>query len=297
MKKWLKIKITTNPVLVDSISDFLVGIIGAGVEIGVDDHIFLTPINCFLPKEDPEKEEITIILKQIESYLSDLTKIFNVDRPVVSWEILEDEDWGKTWKTYFSPFAIIPGLVIAPTWEKYQAAPNEHVIVMDPGMAFGTGHHATTALSLELIADELHNDGSVKNVLDVGTGTGILGMAAAFFGAEKVLGIDNDPEAVMAARENVELNRLISVMEVDDILLADLEDQYSLVVANIIHDVLVQMAADLVRTTKVGGRLVLSGILHGKQSDNIIVEFKKFGVLLEKQKQRGEWVVLQLKKI
>ncbi len=121
--------------------------------------------------------------------------------------MIDEEDWGKNWKDHFKPFTIVPGLVIAPTWEEYQPAAGEAVITMDPGMAFGTGHHATTSLSLELIRRTLVENGG-QRLLDVGTGTGILGMAALLFGAKDVLGLDNDPEAVSAAEENVRRNSL-----------------------------------------------------------------------------------------
>lgn len=293
MKKWLKITIISNPVLVDSISDYMVGIIGAGVEIGVDEHISLTTLNGFVASSNPEQKEIERVVVQIENYMNELAGIFKVEVPQLSWVVIEDEDWGKSWKKHFTPFAIVPGLVIAPTWEQYQAGKDEHVIVMDPGMAFGTGHHATTALTLQLINEKLQDFGSGQSVLDVGTGTGILGMAAALYGAEKVLGIDNDQDAVVAARENVLRNNLTSVMEVNDSLLVDLKEQYTLVVANIIHDVLVLMAEDLQRLTTTGGRLILSGILHGPQVQNIISIFHGCGFTLEKEKQREEWAALQ----
>ena len=297
MNKWLKIKIVSNPVLVDSLSDYLVGIIGAGVEIGVEDHVFLTTINGYVENVNPGRKEIDGVVTQVRDYLIDLAGIFSVEAPQLSWEVIEDEDWGKTWKKHFSPFAIIPDLVVAPTWEKYQAGKGEHVIVMDPGMAFGTGHHATTALTLQLLGEELPDIGLGRNVLDVGTGTGILGMAAVLFGAEKVLGIDNDLDAVMAARENVLRNNLSTVMEVSDRPLGDLDDQYALVVANIIHDVLVQMANDLQRLTATGGKLILSGVLHGSQAQNIISVFRSCSFTLEKQMQREEWAVLQFIKM
>ncbi len=292
MKKWLKITIVGEPVLVDSIADFLVGVIAAGVEIGVDDHIAQTTLNAFVEKESPAQEEIDSIVAQIHSYIEELAGIFHVDSPDLSWEIVEDEDWGKSWKKHFTPFNIVPGLVIAPTWENYQADIDEQVIIMDPGMAFGTGHHATTALSLQMIMEELQNARSGTSTLDVGTGTGILGMAASLYGAERVLGIDNDMDAVMAARENVERNNLTSVMEVSESSLADLSDTYSLVVANIIHDVLLLMAEDLKRLTTTGGKLILSGILQGQQAKNVVSAFQGVGFKLEKELQREEWTAL-----
>ena len=107
-------------------------------------------------------------------------------------EILEDQDWSETWKVHFKPFAIVPGLVIAPTWEQYETASDEQVIMMDPGMAFGTGHHETTRLCLELLR-ESEPICSGCTMRDVCTGTGILAMVALLFGARRAIGIDNDP--------------------------------------------------------------------------------------------------------
>jgi ribosomal protein L11 methyltransferase len=291
MKKWLKVTIVTDPVLVDSIGDFLLGVIGAAVESGVDSSP--VTLNGFVEKENPDQEEIEAIRVQINDHMESLAKIFQVEPPRLSWTIIADEDWGKSWKKHFVPFAIIPGLVIAPTWEKYQAVADECVIVMDPGMAFGTGHHATTALSLQLINEELRRGEPVKSVVDVGTGTGILGMAAALFGAERVTAIDNDADAVTAAGENIRRNRLDSVMTVSATALSDLQGQHSLVVANIIHDVLVQMAGDLRRLTARGGKLILSGILAGEQVQNIIAVFQEHDFVMETERRLGEWAALR----
>lgn len=298
MKKWLKVTITTPPVLVDSITDFLIGVMGCGVEIGVDDHIRMTTLNGYLQKENPDSNEIQGITAQIEDQIESLATIFQVKTPHLVATVIEDEDWLKSWKTHFSPFAIVKGLVIAPSWENYQAKNDEKVIVMDPGMAFGTGHHATTALTLQLIQGVFNDKKteSTKSVLDIGTGTGILGMAASIFGADRVLAIDNDAEAVMAAGGNVKRNDLTPVMEVNNCSLQELDGQYFLVVANIVHDVLIQMAEDFQRLTTRGGKLILSGILQGKQVENIITVLQDCGFSLEGKLGENEWAALQFEK-
>ncbi len=292
---WLKITIRADAALVEPLSDFLMGLTEAGVEIGVDDHDSLQTVHMYLARADLEESERERILLQIRSYLDELADIFQVPVPTVTVSEFVEEDWGSNWKKHFTPFAIVPGLVIAPTWEQYRAGPGEAVIVMDPGMAFGTGHHATTSLSLALVEDVVRNGGG-RRVLDVGTGTGILGMAAALFGADAVLAIDNDPEAVTAAAANVSRNGLGAVVEVAATPLEQVAGPFSLVVANIIHDTLVEMAETLCRLTEEGGALVVSGILQGEQTDNIVRCFAEKGFRLARCEQLTEWSALLLRK-
>jgi ribosomal protein L11 methyltransferase len=284
----LKITIKTDPLLVEPISDFLVGVIEAGVETGARDELLFGTVNGYIQKANLEVDEINDILAQVTSYLAELAPIFSVPKPTLSSTMIDEEDWGKTWKEHFKPFAIVPGLVITPTWEKYRPTAGELVITMDPGMAFGTGHHATTSLSLDFIRETLSGKGG-RRLLDVGTGTGILGMAAVLFGAEVVLGIDNDPEAVSAAEENVGRNSLQDHMQISLAPLSSLEEPFEIVVANIVHDVLVSMSGDLTRLTAAGGTLILSGILTGEQVANIINVFTPNGFQLSGQESLQEW--------
>jgi ribosomal protein L11 methyltransferase len=295
-KKWLKITIKADPVLVEAISDFLMGIIGAGVETGAVDEDSYGTINGYVEQADPDQAVIDSILDKVSAYLSEMASLFSVFEPTLTSTIIEEEDWGKSWKEHFKPFAIVPGLVISPTWEEYRAQPGELLIEIDPGMAFGTGHHATTSLSLKCIKEVLESSDTDQRLLDVGTGTGILGIAAALFGAVEVLGIDNDPEAVSAAKENVARNRLQKSMQVSLAPLSTLEVSYDVVVANIIHDVLVELSADLIRLTTTGGVLILSGILIGEQVESVVSLFTEAGFSLKKEEVSGEWVVLMFVK-
>lgn len=293
--KWLKITIKADPLLVESISDYLVGVIEAGVETGAPDEMLFGTVNGYLEKANLSQQEVDDTILQISSYLVELADIFKVAQPSLSATMIDEEDWGKNWKEHFKPFAIVPGLVIAPSWEEYFPAPGESVITMDPGMAFGTGHHATTSLSLEFLRETLGKR-SVRQLLDVGTGTGILGMAGLLFGAERVLAIDNDPEAVIAANENVRSNLLQEKMQVSLAPLSSLSQQFEIVVANIVHDVLISMADDLVRLTSTGGMLILSGVLAGEQTGNITKVFTAKGFQLSGQKSQEEWAALRFLK-
>ncbi len=296
MKRWLKLTLITEPVLVEPIADFFVGIIDAGVEIGVDDSPGVKTVNAYVEKEDPTPAETERILLQVQVHVSELAAIFGVDSPKVSWEVIEEEDWSKNWKEHFTPFKVAEGLVIAPTWEKYSPADGEKVIVMDPGMAFGTGHHATTSLVLDLLGQVIATNDREHTVLDVGTGTGILGMAAALFGVRCVYAVDNDPVAVAAAVDNIEQNGLAAVMRADDTPLEMIDGQFSLVLANIVHDVLLDMAKRLADVTLAGGRLILSGILEGEQVESITSVYGGYGFVVKKQKARDGWAALLFEK-
>jgi ribosomal protein L11 methyltransferase len=291
--RWLKLTIETDPVLIESISDFLVGVIEAGVETGAPDEPHYGTLSCYVPQANPAPDEVAAIVARVSAYLDEMAKVFGVSNPTLSPSLIDEEDWSTSWKTHFKPFVIVPGLVIAPTWEEYRPVAGEAVITMDPGMAFGTGHHPTTCLSLELLRRTL-TDGTTGRVLDVGTGTGILGMAALLFGAAAALGVDNDPVAVAAATDNVRQNRLEGRMQVSQTPIGALTGPYEIVVANIVHDVLVEMAGDLTRLTGPGGTLILSGVLTGDQAENIGRIFTARGFTLLDLAERQEWAALRL---
>jgi len=289
-----KVTINAEVILTESISDYLIGVLNAAVEYSVDDDQTAHVIHAFIMADSWLDEERQSLEAAVKRFTDEMADIFQVEKPTIGSEIIADQDWSKNWKAYFKPFEILEGLVIAPSWQPYTLGENEKVIVMDPGMAFGTGHHATTRLCLEMIASETDSFQG-RAVLDVGTGTGILGMAAALWGAANVLGIDNDDEAVAAARQNVRRNELHEKMSISNKSLAELEGEYPLVVANIIHDVLIALADDLKKVTAGGGILILSGLIYGDQTRSVIERFQKIGFRLLQEEQDGEWGALKLK--
>lgn len=296
-KRWLKLTIKTSPVLVESVEDFLLGFPGMGVESGAEGEKGYGTVTAYLETPDPDVDEVRILLERVSSYLPEIANVFGISAPRMSWTMIEEEDWGRNWKAHFKPFVILPGLVIAPSWEKYRPGAEEQVIEIDPGMAFGTGHHETTAIALKLVREGLKRTGGRDiALLDVGTGTGILGMAAVLFGCQKVTGIDNDPQAVSVARENILANGMVEKFEISDCSPAELNETYHLVVANIVHDVLVDLADDLVRLTAKRGRIVLSGLQVGRQLENICSIMEAKGMSLEQEVVDGEWGGLMLKK-
>jgi ribosomal protein L11 methyltransferase len=179
--------------------------------------------------------------------------------------LVAEEDWAEVWKAHFRTKKLTPGLVIRPPWEEYTPAAGERVITVYPGMAFGTGRHPTTLLCLQALEEvweqALPEDAKPWQVLDVGTGTGILALAAARLGAG-VLAIDVDPEAVAAALENVRLNSLEDRILVEDTPLKALRQQFALILANLTAPDLLDLAGALAARLLPRGALIISGFLR-----------------------------------
>jgi ribosomal protein L11 methyltransferase len=290
-KSWLRITITASETISDPIADFICEQTGGVEQI---------PIAATNPAQEQivgyleNTPQATEVLKTITDYLAELAHLTpGEENTRLATEIIPDEDWNKTWKEGFKPLPITAHLVIKPTWESYQPGPGEKIIEMDPGMAFGTGHHASTKLALEFVEALFHGqEPAPKTVLDVGTGTGILAMAAALFGAQEVLAIDNDPEAVVVAAENILRNGLLPIINANDVALQDIPKQFDLVIANIIHDTLIELANALAAHLAPNGRLIMAGILTGPQTDNIRAAYTALGLTHQETKAEGEWSAL-----
>lgn len=212
----------------------------------------------------------------------------------LSARTVEQEDWAEGWKQHFPPINVADELLILPTWEEIPPTPPKRLIRLDPGMAFGTGTHATTSLCLEAIV-AAWRENPLKRVLDVGTGSGILAMAAAKLGCPSVLGCDIEPESCRVAAENVASNRLSGQVEITDRSLEKLPSGYDLVVANILAEENVRLADELVQRVKPGGWLVLSGVLKEKEAF-LVEEFADKGLAGPGISYRDEWVCFSFKK-
>ena len=291
-KKWLKIGLQTPIRLVESVSDLLGVLSGSGVELSPETERG-TLISGFFPFEGGATEKLEIT-QSVCTKMEELFLLYELPVPEIMTEVIDDQDWATSWKQFFTPVEIVPGLIIKPSWEEYQAADNEKIIEMDPGQAFGTGQHASTRMALSLLTTSLFEQ-TVERVLDVGTGTGILSMAAALLGVESVVAIDNDPEAVRVAGENVAANGLAEKILISTTDLADIQGPFPLILANIVHDVLAEMAPQFSRLLSPGGRVVLAGLLSGEQEKNIIRVYEELGLTLQKSEHDGEWAAVLLR--
>ena len=212
--------------------------------------------------------------------------------------VVHEEDWAEAWKEHFPVLRVGRRLVIRPTWREHVAAPDEVVLSLDPGMAFGTGLHPTTRLclaGLEAWAD----DGLVSGarILDVGTGSGILAIAAALLGARSVLGVDTDPLAVETTLRNAGLNGLeqhITARQGSVPLSGD-EAPFDLVLANLVAGLLVDLAEPLAATVRPGGRLLAGGIFENREAD-VRAAFAAAGLRVVGRRSETDWLALDLER-
>lgn len=208
-----------------------------------------------------------------------------------------DQDWSEKWKEHIRPIRVRAAgasIVIKPTWRSFKKSPGEIIIEMDPGMAFGTGSHATTKMCLRAVAVLVKSEKSVKkSILDIGTGTGILAIAAKKLGIRKAVGTDIDPVAVKSARKNAALNK--TKIELTGKPLERLKGKYPLVVANILAGDLKRLGPSIFDKTSPGGFVVLSGILK-EEAGSVREAFRGFGFKPVRKYSTKEWAALILKR-
>lgn len=207
----------------------------------------------------------------------------------VSYKILDDEDWKDNWKEYFKPAKISDNIVVKPTWYDYEKLADEIVVEIDPGMAFGTGTHETTSLCVKMLEKYMKKG---DEVLDVGTGSGILAIVSAKLGAGDVLGIEIDPVAVEIAKENVQLNNAQNVVKViEGDLTKGVDYVADIVVANLMADLVMMLSKDAKRHLKEGGIYISSGILNEKV-EQVSAVIKECGFEIVEVKADGMWSVI-----
>ncbi len=261
--KWVSLSVWSPPAVQEPLANFLVEQTERGVQLEGE---WVTAF-CH------EGLEVQVCLQKLIHYYRGLQEMYsNLPELKVAQKVLPDEDWSETWKSFFRPFVIGEKIVIKPSWEPYEPKPAQVLIEIDPGRAFGTGKHPSTALCLKILELILSGSAgkevdSIASVLDVGTGSGILGIAAARLGARRVLGLDIDPEVLKTAEENLRRNGVEGIMSVSNLSLHRLGETYDLVTANLTAPVIQQMAASLSRSVSSHGWLVLSGLLHEEMEE------------------------------
>lgn len=202
--------------------------------------------------------------------------------------ILREEDWGNAWKQYYPVLHVGERIVVVPAWRRFRARPEQVVLRLDPGMAFGTGLHPTTQLCLQALERRLRPG---MRVLDLGTGSGILAIAAARLQSGPVLALDNDPVAVEAARCNVRRNRLTGRVEVVEGTLQPGQGPFDLILANLLARALLEMPPLLAAALSPQGLLIASGVLV-EQAGEVAAAFAAAGLEVLEQPQQDDWVAL-----
>ena len=241
-------------------------------------------IGFWADNEFSEKKRLTLedLLRQLQQHTRISTRI--VCRTV------DDEDWSESWKEFFWPEKISDRITVKPTWREYSARPDEIILEIDPGMAFGTGTHPTTSLCIRMIETCLQPG---QSFLDIGTGSGILMIAAAKLGAATLFGVDVDEVAVDVALSNMQLNGIDP--DTFQIVTGDLVDavtrKFDLVTANILSEVIVLLLVDIKKVLKKKGVFICSGIID-KNRDKVLAKLDETGFEIRQVETKEGWVAI-----
>ena len=317
--KWKKYTIETTIAAEDYMAQALMEIGIEGIEI--EDNIPLTKADQadmfidFLPELPPDEGKSNIsfyieddgsdqteILKQVKITLEDMRKFVDVGSGVITSSETEDLDWINNWKKYFSSFTI-GNILIKPTWEEWKEEDKDKFMIeIDPGISFGTGKHETTQLCIKELVKYIGEDH--PKVLDVGCGSGILSIVALKLGAREVVGTDIDADCMTSTRANMEVNHLDESLGtfyvgnlIDDVELQEKvgTEEYEIVVANILADVIIPMAPVIPARLKKGGYFITSGIIDFKENE-VKEAIEAAGMEIVQINHQGEWVNITARK-
>lgn len=304
--KWFEMKIATTSQAVEMMASILIEAGSQGVSIvdpsdydQVNDNFGqIMPEKAALFETDevfvtgyfPDTKNRVEITALIETKLKEATQFgLDVGRNELIVDDVSEEDWANAWKTYYKVVRLSRFLTIKPSWEDYTPSDDEKVIELDPGMAFGTGTHPTTRLSLEALEQVIRGG---EYVIDVGTGSGVLSIAAKALGAGVVEAYDLDEKATRIAKENIALNSYAKDIIVgENDLLKGVTAQADIIVANILAEILTHLIEDAWCNLKPGGTLILAGIILSKR-DDLVTQIEKQGFDIVQENRMKDWVSL-----
>ena len=316
--KWKKFRLKTLATAEDIVAEALSE---AGIEgVEIEDHVPLSEnelkqmfVDIPLPagQDDgtayldfylDEDEDAGGILASVRERLENLRQYTQIGACTIEEGETEDADWINNWKKYFHKFKV-DDILIIPSWEKMEDCDSAGMVLhIDPGTAFGTGMHETTQLCMRQLKKYVNKD---TQILDVGTGSGILSIAALKLGAAHAIGTDLDPCAISAVKENLEANE-VPVTDMDMILGNIIDDKkiqdevgyekYDIVVANILADVLIPLTPVILHQMKKGGLYITSGIIDDKE-ESVVAAVKAAGLEVVEVTHQGEWVSVTARKI
>ncbi len=325
--KWKKYTIETTTAAEDYMSGMLMDLGIEGIEI--DDNVPLSKEDQadmfidFLPELPPDEgishvsfyieddgSDQTELLKKVKAGLEDLRNVVEVGSGVISSSETEDLDWINNWKKYFTSFTI-EDILIKPTWEEIRKEDEDKFLIeIDPGISFGTGKHETTQLCIRQLLKYIRGDEHYTpkerhpKVLDVGCGSGILSIVALKLGARAVVGTDLDADCMISTRDNMEVNHLDADLGqfyvgnlIDDVELQKTvgTEEYEIVVANILADVIIPMAPVIPACLKKGGYFITSGIIDFKENE-VKTAIEAAGLEIVEINHQGEWVNITARK-
>ncbi len=306
MMKWSEITIHTTNEAVEPISNILYEAGSSGIVIEDSYDLVKERENQFgeiyelNPDDYPEEGVIIKAYLPVTSFLAETVEeikqainnlvLYNIDLGPNKVTISEvnEEEWATAWKKYYHPVKISKRFTIVPTWEEYQPVESDELIIeLDPGMAFGTGTHPTTVMSIQALEKTVKPG---DYVIDVGCGSGVLSIASRLLGAEKVLALDLDDVAVQAANINVKLNKVQSnVVVKQNNLLDGIQDEANVIVANLLAEIILRFPDDAYKTLKQGGYFITSGIINQKRQE-VEEGLKQSGFTIVETLVMEDWV-------
>ncbi len=289
-RRWLLISLYVPGASIEAVSNFLMEQGATGIEENEEGQKG-ERLKAYFLRDGREGG----VLRALRRYLKSLQAIQpEISQTKIETITIPEQDWGEKWKKFFKPFQVTSRIVVKPPWSSFQPKENQVLVIINPGMAFGTGSHATTKLCIRALEKKLRKKG--LSVLDVGTGSGILSILAGRMGAGEVLGVDTDEVAVEAARENVRQNRVSDLVKVRKGSIGHIRRQFDVVVANIDFKGLRRMRQPLLRHVKRKGLLVLSGVLKGEEVRLRQYYMETGHLRWDRSTREGEWVCLSFRK-
>lgn len=289
---WLEVSVRVVPEAAEAVAEVLSRYAPQGVVVDLGEGDAKLPQPVTVKAYLVADADVEVRRRKVEEALWHLHHIWPVI-PEPTFHLIADQDWTAGWKESIPVMHLGARVVIKPSWRDYVPQPEEIVLEMDPGLAFGTGLHPTTQLCVAALEDFLHPG---MRVLDLGTGTGILALVAARLGATEVLAVDNDSNAVAVARRNARDNDVAHVIRLLHGSLPDVGGAYDLVVANILAHIIIDMAkSGLAARVRPGGMLVVSGIL-AEQAGDVSVVLGQQGLRVTERRQQDEWIAVVARK-
>lgn len=284
---WLQLSLRTDPSAVDAVSNFLIERGSPGVVIkrnGVQAYF-------------PHLKNSAAVRKDVQRFMRGIQRVgAEIGDTELRWRIVKDRNWNSAWRRFFYPQRVGRQFLVTPPWIKPPRPGRRHLITIEPGMAFGTGTHATTRGCLEFIEQVAGSlRGSEFNALDVGTGSGILSIGLAKIGAKSVLALDNDPAALKVARQNLSFNGVQEKVRASSAKPGQVTDRFSVVVANLTAETILNLAAALEKKVARKAFLILGGILKPKLL-MVVRHFTANGFKVVRRKTEKEWVTLLLRR-
>jgi ribosomal protein L11 methyltransferase len=296
---WIEVKLTVDGEAAEAVAELLRRYGHQGISIEQDGIHPDVWDETEVPAADkltvraylPDDADLDTAKRQLETALGHMSLMYPMPEP--TYARVQDEDWANTWKAHYQPVRLGQRILIRPLWQDVETRDDDIEIALDPGMAFGTGTHPTTQLCLVTLEAVMRHG---VRVLDLGSGSGILSIAAAKLGAQSVLGLDIDATAVTSSQENIERNGVSDKVTIQQGSLETVlhsSRRFDLIVINILARIIMQMCADgLGNVVRPGGKAVFSGVLD-TQVEDVENAVRNTGLTPYKRHQQGDWVAIE----